>query len=80
MHVATPTPTPKVFDPELLKLGIEVDLRDYDDDPPPYPWGAGMSKLNFRPNYPLLITNSKLAEIWKRVCEYRGWCERKGDE
>jgi hypothetical protein len=25
------------FDPELLELGIEVDLSEYDDNPPPYP-------------------------------------------
>jgi hypothetical protein len=78
MHGATPT---KVFDTELLKVGIEVDLSDYDDNPPPYPWGEGMSKLNFRPpNHPLLITNAKLGEIWKSVCKYRGWGEKSGDE
>ena len=66
----------KVFDEELLKIGIEVDLRDYDDNPLPYPWGEGMSGLNLRPqDHPLLITNSKLAEIWKRVCKSRGWCK-----
>jgi hypothetical protein len=66
----------KVFDPELLKIGIEVDLRDYDNHPPPYPWGEGMSGLGLMPPaHPLLITNSKLAEIWKSVCKSRGWCE-----
>ncbi|KAH9979038.1 hypothetical protein BGW80DRAFT_1282516 [Lactifluus volemus] len=71
----------KSFDPELLKIGIEVDLRDYDNHPPPYPWGEGMSGLGLRPPaHPLLITNSKLAEIWKSVCESRGWREAKGEE
>jgi hypothetical protein len=66
----------KVFDPELLKIGIEVDLRDCDNDPPPYPWGEGMSRLDLKPPvHPLLITNSKLAEIWTSVCKSRGWCE-----
>jgi hypothetical protein len=64
----------KVFDPELLKVGIKVDLADYDDNPPPYPWGEGLSRLGLKaPDYPLLITNSKLAEIWKSVCASRGW-------
>jgi hypothetical protein len=64
----------KVFDPELLKVGIEVDLTDYDGNPPPYPCKEGMSRLNIKqPDPPLLITNSKLAEIWKSVCKYRGW-------
>jgi len=73
-----PGATPRrAFDPELLKIGIEVDLNDYDDNPPPYPWERGMSRLNLRPpNHPLLITNSKLGEIWKSVCKYRGWCEK----
>ena len=72
-----PGATPEgAFDPELLKIGIEVDLNDYDDNPPPYPWEKGVSKLNLRPpNHPLLITNSKLGELWKSVCKYRGWCE-----
>jgi hypothetical protein len=66
----------KVFDPELLKIGIEVDLRDFDNNPPPYPQGEGMSRLNLRPpDHPLLITNFKLAEIWKSVCKSRGWGE-----
>ena len=75
-----PDATPKrAFDPELLKIGIEVDLSDYDDDPPPYPWEDGMSSLNFRPpTHPSLITNSKLGEIWRSVCKYRGWCEKDG--
>jgi hypothetical protein len=65
----------KVFDPELLKIGIEVDLRDYDNNPPPYPWGEGLSRLDLKPplHPPLLITNSKLAEIWTSVCKSRGW-------
>lgn len=68
--------TRKVFDPELLMVGIEVDLTDYDGNPPPYPRKEGMSRLNLEPpGHPLLITNSKLAEIWKSVCKYRGWCE-----
>jgi len=73
-----PGATPKrALDPELLKIGIEVDLNDYADNPPPYPWEKGMSRLNLRPpNHPLLITNSKLGEIWKNVCKYRGWCEK----
>jgi hypothetical protein len=63
----------KVFDPELLKLGIEVDLTDYDGNPPPHPRKKGMSRLNLRsPDHPLL-TNTKLAEIWESVCIYRGW-------
>ena len=63
----------KVFDPELSKLGIEVDLTDYDGNPPPYPLKEGMSRLNLgSPDQPLL-TNTKLAEIWKSVCKYRGW-------
>jgi hypothetical protein len=65
----------KDFDPELLKVGIEVDLTDYDGNPPLYPGNDEMSRLNLRPlDNPLLITNSKLAEIWKSVCKYRGWC------
>jgi len=64
----------KAFDPELLKVGIKVDLADYDNNPPPYPWGKGLSRLDFKaPDHPLLITNSKLAEIWKSVCTSRGW-------
>lgn len=71
VHSAAPR---KVFDPELLKVGIEVDLSDFDGNPPLFP-GKGMSRLNLRqPDNPLLITNSKLAGIWKSVCEYRGWC------
>jgi hypothetical protein len=65
----------KVFDPELLKVGIEVDLTDYDGNPPLYPRKEEMSRLNLKQlDNPLLITNSKLAEIWKSVCKYRGWC------
>ena len=73
-----PGATPRrAFDPELLKIGIEVDLNDYDNSPPPYPWEKGMSRLNLRPpNHPLLITNSKLGEIWKSVCRHRGWCAK----
>jgi len=73
-----PGATPKrVFDPELLQIGIEVDLSGYDDEPPPCPWEKGMSRLSFRPpTHPLLITNSKLGEIWRSVCKYRGWCEK----
>jgi hypothetical protein len=71
VHSATPR---KVFDPELLKVGIEVDLTDYDGSPPPYPCKEGTSRLDLKqPDQPLLITNSKLAEIWKSVCKYRGW-------
>ena len=66
-HGVTPR---QAFDPELLKLGIEVDLTDYDGNPPP----KGMSRLNLRPPDHPLLTNSKLAEIWKSVCKYRGWC------
>ena len=70
VHGAAPR---KVFDPELLKLGIEVDLTDYDGNPPPYPLKEGMFRLNLgSPDQPLL-TNTKLAEIWKSVCKYRGW-------
>jgi hypothetical protein len=76
VHGATPKTS---FDPELLKVGIEVDLSDYDGNPPPYPWGKGISGLDSRPsNDPLLITNSKLADIWKSVCKYRGWYEKSG--
>lgn len=66
-----------LFDAELLEVGIEVDLADFDDNyPPPFPWGEGLANLNLRqPEHPLLITNSKLAEIWKSVCRSRGWCE-----
>lgn len=75
VHGATPT---KGFDPELLGLKIEIDLGDYDDDPPTYPWGKEMSRLDLRPpNHPLLISNSTLADLWKSLCEYRGWCEEK---
>lgn len=74
VHDAIPR---KVFDAELLSLGIEVDLGDYDDNPPPYPWGKGISRLNLKPtDRPLLITNSKLAEIWESVCESRGWSKK----
>ena len=67
----------RTFDPELLKIGIEVDLHDYDDNPPPYPWEKDRSRLNLKPpNHPLLITNSKLGEIWESVCKYRGWCPK----
>ena len=70
----------KVFDPELLKLGIEVDLTDYDGNPPLYP-RKEMSRLNLKQlDNPLLITNSKLAEIWKSVCKYRGWCGTQSDD
>ncbi len=66
----------KVFDPELLKVGIEVDLADYDGNPPPYPCKEAMSRLILKPpDHPLRITNSRLTEIWKSVCKYRGWCE-----
>ncbi|KAI0295822.1 hypothetical protein B0F90DRAFT_1820266 [Multifurca ochricompacta] len=62
------------FDPELLKLGIKVNLADYDKNPPPYPWGEDFSRLNLKPlEHPLLITNATLAEIWKGVCKSRGW-------
>jgi hypothetical protein len=78
MHSAAPR---KVFDPELLKVGIEVDLADYDGNPPPYPCKEGMSRFNLKqPDQPLLITNSKLAEIWKSVCKYRGWCGTRSSE
>ena len=65
----------KAFDPELLRVGIEVDLTDYDGNPPLYPCKEGMPRLSLKQmDNPLLITNSKLAEIWKSVCKYRGWC------
>ncbi|KAH9083963.1 hypothetical protein EDB83DRAFT_66213 [Lactarius deliciosus] len=65
-----------LFDAELLKVGIEVNLADYENDPPLFPWGEGRAKLDrMRPAHPLLITNSRLAEIWKSVCSSRGWCE-----
>jgi hypothetical protein len=66
----------KVFDPELLGVGIEVDLTEFDGNPPPYPCKEGVSRLSLGPpDHHLLMTNSKLAEIWKSVCMYRGWCE-----
>jgi len=78
VHSAAPR---KVLDPELLKVGIEVDLTDYDGNPPPYPCKEGMSRLNPKqPDHPLLITNSKLAEIWKSVCKYRGWSGTQSGE
>jgi hypothetical protein len=77
VHSAAPR---KVFDPELLKVGIEVDLTDYDGNPPPYPYKEGMSRLNLKQPHPLLITNSKLAEIWKSVSKYRGWCGTQSGE
>jgi hypothetical protein len=78
VHSAAPR---KVFDPELLKVGIEVDLTDYDGNPPPYPCKEGMSRLNLKqPDQPLLITNSKLAEIWKSVCRHRGWSGTRSGE
>jgi hypothetical protein len=68
--------TPQGFDAELLEAGIEVNLADYDNNPPLFPWGEGMANLNLRrPEHPLRITNAKLAEIWKSVCRSRGWCE-----
>ena len=70
------TPPEVIFDAELLKLGIKVNLADYDNSPPVFPWGEGMAHLNLRqPQHPLRITNSKLAEIWKNVCRSRGWCD-----
>ena len=70
------TPPEVVFDAELLKLGIKVNLSDYDNSPPVFPWGEGMTHLNLRqPQHPLRITNSKLTEIWKNVCRSRGWCD-----
>lgn len=70
------TPPEVVFDAELLKLGIKVNLADYDNSPPVFPWGEGMTHLNLRqPQHPLRITNSKLTEIWKNVCRSRGWCD-----
>jgi hypothetical protein len=77
VHSAAPR---KVLDPELLKVGIEVDLTDYDGNPPPYPCKEGMSRLNLKQPHPLLITNSKLAEIWESVCKYRGWCGTQSGE
>jgi hypothetical protein len=78
VHSAAPR---KVFDPELLKVGIEVDLTDYDGNPPPYSGKEGMSRLNLKqPDQPLLITSSKLAEIWKSVCKYRGWSGTQSGE
>ena len=66
----------ELFDAELLEVGIEVNLADYDSNPPIFPWGEGITNLDFRqPEHPLLITNYKLAEIWKSVCRSRGWCE-----
>ncbi|KAI0256371.1 hypothetical protein BJV78DRAFT_1171425 [Lactifluus subvellereus] len=76
-HQVYGTTPRRVFDEELLKIGIEVDLREYDDNPLPYPWGERMSGLNLRSqDHPLLITNSKLAEIWKSVCKSRGGCKK----
>ena len=70
------TTTEGLFDSELLKLGIEVNLADYENNSPVFPWGEGMASLNLRqPAHPLRITNSKLAEIWKSVCKSRGWCD-----
>ncbi len=78
-EVRSATPR-KIFDPELLKVGIEVDLTDYDGSPPPYPC-KGMSRLNVKQlEHPLLITNSKLAEIWNSVCKYRGWSGTQSSE
>ena len=57
----------KFFDPELLKLGIEVDLTDYDGNPPPYPRIKGMSSFNRKSPDHILLTNTKLVEIWKSV-------------
>jgi hypothetical protein len=74
-HGTTPE---DVFDAELLKVGIEVNLADYDNNPPVFPWGEGMASLNLGQSataHPLRITNSKLAEIWKNVCRSRGWCD-----
>jgi hypothetical protein len=65
-----------LFDAELLKVGIKVNLADYDNNPPVFPWGEGMAQLNLKqPQHPLRITNSKLAEIWNNVCRSRGWCD-----
>ncbi|KAH8979205.1 hypothetical protein EDB92DRAFT_1955403 [Lactarius akahatsu] len=65
-----------LFDAELLKIGIKANLADYDNNPPLFPWGEGAAKLDLKqPVHPLLITNFKLAEIWKSVCRSRGWCE-----
>jgi hypothetical protein len=73
VHRAAPR---KVFDPELLGVGIEVNLTDFDGNPPPYPRKEGLSRLSLgTPDHSLFMTNSKLAEIWKSVCKYRGWCE-----
>jgi hypothetical protein len=78
VHSAAPR---EVFDPELLKVGIKVDLTDYDGNAPPYPCKEGMFRLNLeKPDQPLLITNSKLVEIWKSVCKYRGWCGTQSGE
>jgi hypothetical protein len=46
----------------LSIVGVDVvDRRDYSDNPSPYSRGKGISSLDFeRPNYPLLIPNSKL--------------------
>ena len=74
-HGTTPE---DVFDAELLKVGIEVNLADYDNNPPVFPWGENMASLNLGQSatpHPLRITNSKLAEIWKNVCRSRGWCD-----
>ena len=77
-HSAAPR---KDLDPELLKVGIEVDLTEFDGNPPLYPRKEGMSRLNLKQAVcPLLFTNSKLAEIWKSVCKYRGWCETQSGE
>ncbi|KAF8265463.1 hypothetical protein EI94DRAFT_326821 [Lactarius quietus] len=34
-----------LFDAELLKVGIKVNLADYDNNPPTFPWGEGMATL-----------------------------------
>jgi hypothetical protein len=72
----TPNRPEGLFDAELLKLGVKVNLADYDNNPPVFPWGEGMAHLNLKqPQHPLQITNSKLAEIWTNVCRSRGWCD-----
>ncbi|KAI0259269.1 hypothetical protein BC834DRAFT_1045411 [Gloeopeniophorella convolvens] len=68
-----PEPRAQGHDPELLALGIAVDLADYARAPPA--WGADLRvrSRGAAHAHPLLLTNGKLAEIWQSVCAARGW-------